>query len=178
MTDTERKIAGVVLAGGQSSRMGRNKALLQYEGRSLLDHMTALLQKAGAADIFVSGRYAGYDCIPDQEEYAGPAVALRHVLQTLAEREVYQGVLCVPVDMPLLSAEALRYLCGIEKGAYFSGHPFPLYVPLPLCGNAGAVSMRGLLDAEKIAAQELPAKYAHDMLNANTPEEWKEVVGK
>jgi len=178
MTKRAGKIAGVVLAGGQSSRMGQNKALLQYEGRTLLEHMVDTLRAAGAADVFVSGSYEGYDCIPDQEQYAGPAVALRHVLQNLAERKTYQGALCVPVDMPRLSAEALRHLCGIKYGAYFAEHPLPLYVPLPLRGEAGAESMRGFLAAENIAAQALPEKYADDMLNANTPEEWKKVAAK
>lgn len=171
----EDQMAGVVLAGGKSSRMGRNKALLEYDGKTLLEHMTALLRKAGAADVFVSGCYEGYDCIPDLQEYAGPAVALRDVLQNLAARKKYKGVLCVPVDMPLLSVEALRHLCGVKDGAYFEHHPFPLYIALPLRGEAGAESMRGLLAAEKITAQSLPEEYAEEMLNANTPEEWKKV---
>jgi len=178
MKNNEEKIAGVVLAGGQSSRMGQNKALLEYEGVALLDHMVALLRKAGAADVFVSGSYEGYECIPDRENYAGPAVALRHVLQNLAEREIYRGVLCVPVDMPLLSADALQSLCGTEKGAYFAEHPFPAYVSFPLCGKGQATSMRGLLEEEDVIAQALPARYADEMLNTNTPEEWQKVAGK
>ena len=178
MPKIQRKIAGVVLAGGQSSRMGQNKALLQYNGRTLLDHMSALLRDAGVADVFVSGSYEGYDCILDQEEYAGPAVALRHVLQNLEARGEYQGVLSVPVDMPLLSGDALRHLCAVEKGAYFAEHPFPAYVSLPLCGKGQATSMRGLLGEEGVIVQELPALYADDMLNTNTPEEWKKVAGK
>lgn len=178
MKNGGEKIAGVVLAGGRSSRMGQNKALLPYDGHTLLEHMTLLLREAGVADVFVSGSYEGYDCIPDREKHAGPAVALRHVLQDLADRNIYRGALCVPVDMPQLSAGLLRYLCGIEAGAYFSDHPFPLYMPLPLCGEAGATSMRGLLNAENITAQQLPEKYTHHMMNANTPEEWEKVVGK
>ena len=39
----DKKIAGVVLAGGKSSRMGKNKAMLIYNGKPLLNHMVGIL---------------------------------------------------------------------------------------------------------------------------------------
>ena len=50
---------GVVLAGGRSSRMGRDKALLEIDGCTLLDRAVALLHEAGAATVIVSGDRPG-----------------------------------------------------------------------------------------------------------------------
>ncbi len=110
----KQKIAGVVLAGRKSSRMGQDKAALLFHGRPLIDHMTGLLCEAGCDDVFISGQRSGYKCRPDSTPYQGPAAALRHVLQ---EMRAYQGVLFVPVDMPLLTAGFLQQLLLHKKGA-------------------------------------------------------------
>ena len=44
-------INGIVLAGGLSSRMGRDKALLPWQGRTLLEHMRGVLKQAGAGRV-------------------------------------------------------------------------------------------------------------------------------
>lgn len=68
-------MAGIVLAGGLSSRMGQDKALLRWQGRSLLAHMCALLQAAGAQTLRVSGSYPvlpGVESVPDLVPRCGP----------------------------------------------------------------------------------------------------------
>ena len=53
------KIAGIVLAGGKSSRMGQNKALLSYRGQPLIEHMQRLIGQAGLQDVYISGDVPG-----------------------------------------------------------------------------------------------------------------------
>ncbi|UUS13945.1 NTP transferase domain-containing protein [Stenotrophomonas sp. CD2] len=65
-------INGIVLAGGLSSRMGRDKALLPWKGRTLLEHMRGLLLQAGAGRVWVSGDYPAFGGIPDQVARCGP----------------------------------------------------------------------------------------------------------
>jgi molybdenum cofactor guanylyltransferase len=47
-------IAGAILAGGQSSRMGGDKATLSFQGTTLLKQMESLLQRSGIKDIYIS----------------------------------------------------------------------------------------------------------------------------
>ena len=48
-------ISVVILAGGQSSRMGKNKALLMREGKTQLQHCVDLMTEMGFAEVKVSG---------------------------------------------------------------------------------------------------------------------------
>src|SRR6187402_1343913 len=50
------RFSAVLLAAGQSSRMGRDKALLEMEGRLLWERQRDLLVELGAAEIFLSAR--------------------------------------------------------------------------------------------------------------------------
>ena len=167
-----KNIIGVVLAGGRSSRMGQNKALLDYHGTPLLDHMIALLKSAGLNNVYVSGEFEGYRCIPDNAPHEGPAYAIYDVLKHLAS---YDGVLFVPVDMPLLNVGALRFLMAQENGGYFENAPLPAFITKP-CPEIRVKSVKAFLKALDIASPPLPQEFEIGMKNTNTPEEWKGVV--
>jgi molybdopterin-guanine dinucleotide biosynthesis protein A len=166
---------GVVLAGGRSSRMGTNKAFLQYRGKPLIDHMVGLLKEAGAKDVWVSGSLARYPCIPDEEKFQGPAMAIRHVLKRL-ERADVSGVLFVPVDMPALTPDLLRELGRRQGGAYYQGWPLPAFLPFKEI-TLEDKSIKGLLRTMGILARQVPEGHHACFVNANTPEEWIEATG-
>lgn len=94
-------VNGFVLAGGKSSRMGRDKALLDWRGRTLLEHMVDLL--TSATDLV---RVVGRDQLPDQVTDCGP---LGGILTALRISEA-DANLVVAVDLPLLTKEFLKYL--------------------------------------------------------------------
>src|SRR6266566_3753822 len=48
--------SAVILAGGKSSRMGRDKAFIKVGGQPLLARQIQLAQTVGAKEIFISGR--------------------------------------------------------------------------------------------------------------------------
>jgi molybdopterin-guanine dinucleotide biosynthesis protein A len=94
------KTNGFVLAGGKSARMGRDKALLDWHGRTLLDHMKDLL--AGAVDQV---RVVGREEMPDRTPGCGP---LGGIL-TLLEATETDTNLVVAVDLPFLTDSFLKY---------------------------------------------------------------------
>ncbi len=48
--------SAVILAGGQSRRMGRDKAWLKRDGKTLLERQVELVRFLGVTEIFISGR--------------------------------------------------------------------------------------------------------------------------
>ncbi|MBK7554743.1 MAG: molybdenum cofactor guanylyltransferase [Flavobacteriales bacterium] len=107
---TDRQWTGVVLAGGQSSRMGTDKALIQVNERSLLQHAIDLL-RPHVREILVIGDPAKYTpehatVIPDDEPGKGPlgglVTALRHAR--------YVRVLVLACDLPNLNDRLIALL--------------------------------------------------------------------
>ncbi|EMI22738.1 hypothetical protein RMSM_00328 [Rhodopirellula maiorica SM1] len=111
-SDSERSIQqllGVVLCGGQSLRMGRDKAALVHaDGVSFLQH--AIDRLSNLCDhVVVSGRTTidhSVETIEDPVAYRGPATGVAAALN-YAERHGFAACLVTPVDMPLLTPEHL-----------------------------------------------------------------------
>ena len=108
-------VIGVVLAGGGSRRMGYDKALLEWRGRPLLDHVRARLWAAGCQAVVTSRAAPG--CIADDLPGRGPLGGIHAVLSSRPAADY----LVVPVDMPLLPAALLR---GLIDPARDHGHSY------------------------------------------------------
>ena len=172
MDKNSPKYAGIVLAGGKSSRMGQNKALMSYKGKPMLAHMINILRECDVYDIFISGYVDGFDCIPDTTPFCGPVQAICNILQ---QTEEYNGYVFVPVDMPLLTTEALRILMSHPQGAYFTGCPLPFFLT-EWINKENFYSVRQFLDANQVTAISLPPIMGEILVNTNTPEEWEKVL--
>src|SRR5207237_2347908 len=94
-------VNGFILAGGKSRRMGRDKALLDWQGRPLLSHMVDLLRSA-TDDVQVVGR----DPLPDRLPGRGPLSGIATALAITSS----DANLIVAVDLPLLTKDFLTYL--------------------------------------------------------------------
>lgn len=165
------RIGGIVLAGGRSSRMGRDKALLLHAGRPLVVHMSDLLRQAGCASVEIAGAVAGHEGIPDDVPHSGPAQAMRDLLRRFADR--YERLVFVPVDMPLLAADALRHLIACGVSACFAGHPLPAVLKTGAIADPPFPSVQALLTAAGALSLPLPPLWAGSMANINTPAEWE-----
>lgn len=167
------KIAGIVLVGGKSSRMGKNKALLNFEGLPLVEHMRKILTGAGIKDTYISGTLEGYEGIPDVEAQAGPARAIAHLLNKFSGQ--YERLLFIPVDMPFISTDTLRALTSNHGSVFIKDHP------LPACLKTGkdvlsSYSVKGLLEEIAAAPLEVFDVENGEFANLNTPVEWETFV--
>lgn len=109
-------ITGFILAGGKSTRMGADKAFVQFEGRTLLEHALDLVRSV-AADVRIVGardKFAPFaptveDIFRDRGPLGGIHAALR------ASQTELNFMLAV--DMPFVSASFLRYLIREAEAA-------------------------------------------------------------
>lgn len=106
----------LILAGGDSRRMGQDKASLLLDGKSLLDRVTATMQQVFPR-VVVSVRQlrAGVDLpqVCDEYEASGPLAGL---IAGLAQADT-PWVFAVACDMPFVSAKVVGYLAG-ERGRF------------------------------------------------------------
>src|SRR5687767_2755533 len=92
-------LSGFVLAGGQSRRMGRDKAIMMWNDKTLLDHMIQLLLTA-AGPVRVVGRGE----LPDRLPGNGP---LGGILTALEVTETHRNLI-LGTDLPLLTSNFLN----------------------------------------------------------------------
>jgi molybdopterin-guanine dinucleotide biosynthesis protein A len=102
-----RSLAGFVLAGGRSSRMGRDKALLQLGGVSMIERAVSKLRTL-TEQVFILGTRAELasfaPLVPDLRESCGPLGGMEAALS----RTDCDWSLVMPVDMPFVPAALLR----------------------------------------------------------------------
>ena len=104
-------LIGVVLAGGQSTRMGRDKATLPFLQGRLIDFMVTLLKESlGLSTVLVSGKCEGFSCVHDRIPGLGPVGGIYSVASTVREKAGEVWLIVVPVDMPALTSELLQVL--------------------------------------------------------------------
>jgi molybdopterin-guanine dinucleotide biosynthesis protein A len=129
---------GFVAAGGRSRRMGRDKALLAWDGATLLDHAVARLQACGLEVHLLSGaepRYAdrGLPVHVDVVAERGPLAGLLTALLAVDAG----AVLLLAVDVPFVPVALLRELLARREEAA-AVVPVVGGVPQPLAAVYGA----------------------------------------
>lgn len=115
-------MTGVVLAGGYSRRMGRDKAMLRVKRKALWRRQVAVLHDAGAEPVWIGRRSdqpklgRGARVVLDELSGIGPIAGLHSALQ--ASETDWVAVLAV--DMPAIGAEWFEGLlakCTVGCGA-------------------------------------------------------------
>jgi len=110
-------ITAVLLAGGESRRMGKDKATILLRGKPLWQIQLELLRRLNPAKIFVSGRTdpawrpAGVQFVADDPPSRGP---LSGLATSLAKMNIAH-LLALAVDMPFMTEQYLKFLCAQIK---------------------------------------------------------------
>lgn len=122
MTDSTKRIAGAVLAGGRSSRFGSDKAAALYKGRRLIDWSIAALEPH-CGTIFVSGHFhPDHPGAADRPEAGmGPLGGLAGTMQA-ARVSGFTHILSMPCDTPEIPTGLFERLARSD-GAYVAGCP-------------------------------------------------------
>ncbi len=104
------EITGILLAGGKSSRMGKEKGLVEFRGKPLIQYGIDLLNSITDRIIISSGNTDyipfGYEIIPDEVSGQGPAAGLAAVLKS-SETPWNIVIAC---DLPFLEKEFIEEL--------------------------------------------------------------------
>lgn len=186
-----------ILAGGASSRMGTNKALLKVDGVSIIERTYRTLAQLFENIIVVTNAPEDYDFLPcrkvqdiyqDFGSIAGLHSALAH---STTERTFVTAC-----DMPFIDPTIIRYLCQLQQGGYDAVIPFSSGGQEPLQAVYTSSCKKTFEDAiikqEQKILDILPRMHTrlvtwdeiqkisgslNSFLNVNTPEEFDAVSG-
>ncbi len=174
---------GLVLAGGSSSRMGKDKGLINYHGKPQRDYLTDLL-KPFCNQVFIScsrSIKSSITVIPDHFDLDSP---LNGILSAF-HYDPDAAWLTVPVDMPNIDSNAIEYLLKhrTQKKLATCFHDLDGKFPDPLFTlweakskpalldffNSGGASPRKFLQENNV--QVLTPPQPAILLNINAPDE-------
>ncbi|GAB4397732.1 MAG: hypothetical protein OHK0053_14780 [Microscillaceae bacterium] len=185
------ELYGLVLAGGESRRMGQDKSSLQYHGQTQRGYVYDLLQKF-CAQVWISARPAQIatwqetrPCLPDAFTGLGPMAALL----TAFAHKPEAAWLIAACDMPRLDEDALAALVEARLpqkiATYFVNPEDVLPEPLlaiwePAAGprlqeayQAGQYSLRQCLVLAGPQARAIVPTQGNFLENINDPQAWQ-----
>lgn len=185
-------ICAVIVAGGRSSRMGRDKAFELIRGRSILDRVIATL-KGQVADIAINANggsdafgLAGLPVIGDLRCDIRSPLAGLHAALTHANSAGHETVVTVPCDTPFLPADLVERLSAAGQLAVVAASAGQQHW---LTGLWSATLLPKLVEAMdmprtprlqdwarmcKVAVVSWPAEPYDPFFNVNTPKELAE----
>ena len=160
MSPVSEPIAGLILAAGASTRMGRPKALLPYRGESFLDRLIRLFSPCCSPVVVVVGYHAdavraqarslsAATVVTNPTPEAGQLSSLQCGLRSL-DPECAGAVFC-PVDLPAIAPETVLRVAGELSAAAHSGAGTLLVIPRSGGRRGHPVGVRRELFSEFLA---------------------------
>ena len=168
----KHNLTGIILAGGKSSRMGRDKGLIDYQGKPLIQYSIDVLKNI-CKKIFISSsnekyHFLGYNVIPDEIEGIGP---IGGIYSCLKKSKTSLNVV-LSCDTPFITEELIFYILSFINGYDVIVPSGSGGVPEPLCGiyhkdiisrveeniNKGSYMMKELLEQVNCKIISIPEK--------------------
>jgi molybdenum cofactor cytidylyltransferase len=193
-------LAAVILAAGESARMGRPKALLPYRGSTFLSHLLEITRhpKVGLTRVVVGAHREEIEsaaALPPGEIVfnsdwrQGQLSSIQAALRSLPENST-DGILLCPVDHPLISAQLVSslvenfYSIGplivLPKYSGRRGHPiiFSSRLYPELLAAPPDVGARAVVWAHAADVLEVPVEEEGVVLNLNDPATLERAMGR
>ena len=189
----------ILLAAGESSRMGQLKALLPWRGRTLLEHQVSALREGGADRVVVVLGHQAEELIPLVESSAGAAwvlnpdylqgktTSIRAGLSAL-DANAATEILLLNVDQPRSAADVARILETHRDNSHLvtvptfggkGGHPIVLSAELldELRNiDEETQGIKAVVRARPEAVNRIPLENPEILLDLNTPEQYRDAV--
>ncbi|QQK74691.1 molybdenum cofactor guanylyltransferase [Salicibibacter cibarius] len=185
-------VAGLVLAGGRSSRYGRQKLFEAHQGKPLYQQSIAAMQHAGISSIYIvtnqelAPAFQNHRVIIDENPYGGPLRALHTAMEKMSA-ERFEWLQVLAGDVPYIDGATVSTILQATKQHPNSdiilpttdGRNQPLHAAyhmrcLPALRELvkKESSMKALYDA--VDAYRLPFPSDHlAFININRPEDWR-----
>jgi len=172
--------SGILLTGGASTRMGRDKATLVIGGQTLAARTALLLVAVCDPCVEVGPGVSGLEAVREDPAGGGPLVALAAGAAAVGTSAPALVLAC---DLPRLTPKALRWL--VEHPSPRSVVPIWEGRPQPLCARwsaealaaadrlvrIGARAMRALLEDVDPELVEVPAELRGALEDVDTPDQ-------
>lgn len=188
-------MTGIILAGGESRRMGTDKAFLEIAGKPLIEHVLRVFLERFDQTIIVTRapeRYAGLYAavVRDALEISGPLTGIyTGLIYARTER-----VFVTACDMPYLNPRLIAYM-EQQAGEFDAvvpmteGRPEPLHAiyhrrilpHLKTLLDQGELKVSQVLDrlqVRRLSAEEIAQfdPQGRSFVNLNTPQEYRDAV--
>ena len=133
--DPSLDITGVLLAGGQSSRFGSNKALALWRNKSLIQHVSDTLASVFNDCLLVTNTPEQFEflnllMISDRYQNMGPLAGIHAALCHSTKPWIF----VIGCDMPAVTPDLINFLCGFANEEWEAVIPWLEIGAEPLCG--------------------------------------------
>ena len=184
-------LSAVVLAGGKSSRFGRDKAEMEFFGRRVLDGQVEILRGYPFQKLAVVSAQG------QEREWPEPILSLRDDQEGLgpvggivtALRHFPGGILVTACDMPLVSGALIEWLLDYYDAHVDAVIPRHLGGIEPLFGiyeksflpaieeaiQSGRYALHFIIEEANVRFVDVPEHFSVSFANVNTPEDYKRI---